>query len=98
MARKHVWYYLKDEDGEPIEGASINLYFNDTTTEATIYGSRSTSAALDQSTIVTDSNGYFEFYIGDQFEDSPAVGYSPDQIFHLQWSIYTFADTALFAC
>ena len=86
MARKHIWFYLKDEDGNPIEGASINLYLKDTTTEATVYESRTASAAFAQSNILSDEDGYFEFYIGDQFEDLPSVGYNANQIFELHWA------------
>ena len=86
MGRKHIWYFLKDEEGEPIESADINLYLTGTLTEATVYDSVSTSAAIDQSTILSDADGYFSFFIGDQFEDSPNIGYGPLQNFDLAWS------------
>jgi hypothetical protein len=86
MGRKHIWYYLKDEEGQPINGADINFYFTGGTTEAIIYDSRSTSASVPQSSIVSDPNGYFEFWVGDQFESPPACGYSPDQHFDLVWT------------
>ena len=85
MSRKHIWYYLKDEEGEPIEGAGINLYLTGTPAEATVYESRTASAAYDQSNILSDDDGYFEFYIGDQFEELPLIGYNPNQFFDLVW-------------
>lgn len=85
MGRKHIWYNLKDEEGQPINEANINLYLTGTATEATIYNSVSTSAGLDQP-VISDSDGFFEFYLGDQFEDLPNIGYSPTQYFDLVWS------------
>ena len=85
MGRKHIWYFLKDEEGEPIENGAINLYLTGTLTEATVYNSATASGAIDQSTIITDSEGFFEFYLGDQFEDLPLIGYQPTQNFDLAW-------------
>jgi hypothetical protein len=86
MARKHIWYFLKDEEGVPINEAQINIYLTGTTTEATIYDSYTTSAAIAQTDIISNPIGYFDFYIGDQFEESPNIGYTPDQYFDLVWT------------
>jgi hypothetical protein len=85
MGRLHHWYYLKGREGRPIVNANLNLYIADTKTEATVYESTAASAAIDQSTWLTGTSGFFEFYIGDQFEEI-YTGYSPSIEFDLQWS------------
>lgn len=89
MSRKKFWAYLKNEQGQPIPSASITFKLDDTGSLATIY-STSVSAAndeIDQSTLTTDVSGFFEFYIGDVYEQGTnRVGYDPDQQFRLEWS------------
>ncbi|MHA2030694.1 MAG: hypothetical protein ACW99Q_15015 [Candidatus Kariarchaeaceae archaeon] len=88
MSRIHFWQFLKDDQGRPIPSADLKLYLANTSTEATIYGSRAASATdpIDQSTWQTSPSGFFEFYIGDEFEASPNIGYSHLQKFDFQWS------------
>lgn len=92
MGRIHHWYYLKDKQGRPIVNANLKLYLEGTKTEATIYNSTASSASaiIDQSTWMSGPSGFFDFYIGDQFETDPlsvgATGYNPNQHFDLQWA------------
>jgi hypothetical protein len=90
MTKLHHWFLLKDKEGRPINNASINLYLAETYDEATVYSSTDPSASslIDQSTWITGASGYFDFYIGDQFEsaDTGYVGYDPDQLFDLYWA------------
>jgi len=86
MARVHYWHYIVDEEGRPLENCDIRFYLQDNqTTEAKIFThpslgiSTTTSSAL----IKTDGNGFFEFWIGDEFETN---GYSASQKFYLTWS------------
>ena len=85
MGRVHHWYYLKDKEGRPIVNANINLYLSGTTSAATVYPGPAASAAIDQSLWTTGTSGFFNFYVGDQFEEL-YVGYEPDQEFDLQWA------------
>jgi hypothetical protein len=86
MARIHYWQYIVDEEGRPLEGVNVLFYLNDNPTqEADIF----THPALGASTytssagIKTDGNGFFEFWIGDEFET--LAGYSAVQKFRLTW-------------
>lgn len=98
MSRRHHWFQLRDENGIPISDANIHLYLKDTETEASIY---STSVALsagdliEQNTFSTNSSGWFDFYIGDEWEESPSVGYEADQWFDLEWTGYIFGENLI---
>lgn len=86
MARYHYWQYVVDEDGRPLEGVNIRIYLNDNpNTEADIFthpylGSPTKSSITD---LESDGNGYFEFWVGDEFET--LGGYSSTQKFRLTW-------------
>lgn len=88
MSRKKFWAYLKNEQGQPIPSASITFKLDDTGALAKLY-STSVSAAndsIDQSTLTTDVSGFFEFFVGDVYEQGTnRVGYDPDQTFRLEW-------------
>jgi hypothetical protein len=86
MGRKHIYYFLKNEEGEPIEGAEISLKLTGTLQNATIYANQTVSAGINPSGgLVTNSDGFFDFWIGDQFETT-YVGYEPSQYFDLYWA------------
>lgn len=85
MGRFHHWYFLKDKEGRPILDAGLNLYLTTTKTEAVVYNSAAASASIDQSTWVTGASGFFNFFIGDQFEIL-YTGYEPTQEFDLSWA------------
>ena len=84
-SRIHFWHYVLNEDGQPIQNAEIRFYLNDDpTTEAYIFknditGSKTTCSISD---IKTDNDGFFEFWIGSEWEDG---GYSHTQEFRLEW-------------
>jgi hypothetical protein len=90
MPRIHQWGYLKDDQGIPLIGADLNLYLTGTQDEATLYTTTASAASaadvLNQSTWATGASGFFEFWIGDQFEKAPSIGYNPLQYFDLVWS------------
>ena len=67
MAKVRQWLYLKDEEGVPIEDAYLHLYLNGTETQATIF-SDSIGTSLDQSTWTTGTSGFFDFYIGNEWD------------------------------
>lgn len=82
--RVHFWHYVLNSGGEPIENAEIRLYLNDNpTTEANIFVNElsAVSTTCSQADIKTNSNGYFEFWLGGEFDD----GYSHTQEFRLEW-------------
>lgn len=86
MARVHVWQYLLNEEGQPVENASIGLSLAGTSTSAYIflseYGGTATTTTLDSPTVTTNSEGYFEFWMAGVSETG---GYSSDQKFKLEW-------------
>lgn len=87
MARIHYWQYIVDDQGRPLQDVNVRLYLSDNPTqEADIFthqalGAPTTSSVAD---IQTDGNGFFEFWIGDEFEN--IGGYVSTQKFKLTWS------------
>ena len=87
MARIHYWQYIVDDQGRPLQDVNIRLYLSDNPTqEADIFthqalGAPTTSSIAD---VQTDGNGFFEFWIGDEFEN--IGGYVSTQKFKLTWS------------
>jgi len=86
MARIKYWQFVVDEEGRPIGNASIKFYLTNTVVLADIFlhATAGTTTDTDTTAITTDSNGFFEFYIGDEWESSG--GYSSEQKFKLVWS------------
>ena len=80
------WLYLKDEEGIPLEDAYLHLYLTGTKTPATIF-SDSVGTSLDQSTWTTGTSGFFNFYIGNEWD---ILGYNASQFFDLAWSLAPF--------
>lgn len=85
------WNFLRTTSGEPVESAKIDVYVyplvGGAATYAYIYltidGSRTTT---DLSSLLTDSNGYFEFYVADLEEDA-TYGYDFTNQFKITWSL-----------
>jgi hypothetical protein len=86
MARIKYWQFIVDEEGRPIENASIKFYLTNTVVPAEIFlhPTAGTTTTTTITAITTDSNGFFEFYIGDEWESSG--GYSSEQKFKIVWS------------
>ena len=90
--KAHFWQYLIDTKGKPIKNANIYVYLAKTEIPAWYYdgeaGNRSYQSfnTKDKSgtvkVIKTNSNGYFEFWIGDATEVN---GYSASQKFRIVW-------------
>lgn len=84
MARKHWWSFLVNEEGQPINNASVSIFLAGSTTSATVYldefSSESKSTAPQ---VTTNSNGYFEFWLPDP---SSSNGYSATQKFKIEWN------------
>jgi hypothetical protein len=81
--RGHFWQFLTNEEGQPIPGASINVYLTSSTVPAWVYLQESGGSPTDtlpQTT--TDDDGYFEFWIGNPTE---LHGYESVQKFAVQW-------------
>ena len=86
MSRIHYWQYIVDEEGRPLENVDIRFYLSDNPTEeADIFTHASLGAPTSTSdaNIKTDGNGFFEFWIGDEFEN--VGGYVSTQKFKLTW-------------
>ena len=86
MSRKHIWYFLRDQNGRAIRGADLRLYLAGTKNLATVYAIPVSGSddEIDQSTWTTDTSGFFEFFIGD-FTETTKVGYTAAQLFDIQW-------------
>jgi len=89
MSRYHVWAFLVNEAGEPIENAEITIKLAGTEELASVYydefGSANSTTTPGLSAgpqLSTLSNGYYEFWIGDTSE---TYGYRNDQKFKLEW-------------
>jgi len=86
MARVKFWHYVLDEEGRPVEDADIKFYLANTVVPAEIFlhPTAGTTTTTDSTVLQTDGNGYFEFYIGDEWETNG--GYTASQKFKLVWS------------
>ncbi len=84
MARQHFWYYITNEEGQPVNGADISLYFAGTTTPMYVYLQESGGSATNTIPQVTsNSEGFFEFWIADSSEIN---GYVSGSKFSMVWS------------
>ena len=86
MARLHFWQWIVDDEGRPLKNVIIRFYLADQLyQEAEIYTHPSLGAATTSSVaaITTDANGFFEFWVGDEFESNG--GYEATQKFQLTW-------------
>lgn len=84
MARIKWFSYLLNDEGQPIEGASISIYLAGTTTAVTIYTSESEVGTISSAPhLVTNEDGYFEFWVGDS---SDINGYASTQKFKIAFT------------
>ena len=86
MARIGYWQYIVDEEGRPLENVEIRFYLNDNPSqEAEIFINSATgsSTTTSEADIKTDGNGFFQFWVGDEFE--ALGGYVSTQKFRLVW-------------
>jgi len=93
MARVHVWQFLLTDVGTPIADANIYIYQAGTLIAANVYlaetGGSTVTSVEGGVNVTTDSNGKFEFWIGDAWETG---GYSPNQKFKIAWYKIGIAD------
>ncbi len=83
MARIHFWSYMLNEEGQPLQGADVTVMLAGTIVPADIYLQEAGGASTDVAPqLVTNSEGYFEFWIGDVSE---IAGYATPQKFKLVW-------------
>jgi hypothetical protein len=86
MSRYQYWQYIVDEEGRPLEGVNIRFYLSDDpNTEADIFLSPTLGAPTKSSIadIESDGDGFFEFWVGDEFET--VGGYVSSQRFRITW-------------
>ncbi len=86
MARIKYWQYVVDEEGRPLENVNIRWYLTDNPAEeAEIFTDPSLGAptTTSEANIKTDGDGFFSFYVGDEFE--ALGGYTATQQFKLTW-------------
>jgi len=85
------YQYLLNSHGEPVPNARIQVYAyplaGGSPEYANIYTSLTGSPTTSYDTaILTDSNGYFEFYVADLEEGGSVYGYEYQRLFKLTWS------------
>jgi len=84
-SRTYFWHYIVNEEGQPIQNAEVRLYLDDDPTiEATIFLTEVSilSTTCSVADIKTDNDGFFAFWLGNEFEDG---GHSLRQEFRLEW-------------
>jgi len=83
MARVHYWQFLIDEEGRPIEGADVYVLLANSDEGAFIYKDEISGEAVSSlPQLKTNTEGFFEFWIGDLSEIN---GYNSTQKFKLYW-------------
>ncbi len=84
MARQHFFYYITNENGNPVNAADITLYFAGTTTPMYVYLQETGGAATNTIPQVTsNTEGYYEFWIADSSEIN---GYVSGSKFSMAWA------------
>lgn len=85
MARIHYWQYLVDRQGRPLKDAQVRVYLAGTSIEADIYLNATFGLSTKSSSedLKTDKFGFYQFWIGDEFEIEG--GYDVDQQFKIVW-------------
>jgi hypothetical protein len=86
MARVHYWQYIVDSEGRPMENITVRFYLNDNPAEEAeifTHPSIGTPVTSTESDLKTNGNGYFEFWVGDEFET--LGGYVSTQKFRITW-------------
>ncbi|MFA5025016.1 MAG: hypothetical protein WC503_00715 [Candidatus Shapirobacteria bacterium] len=83
--------YLLNYRGEPVSGAIIHVYAyplaGGSATYANIYITQAGSPTTSYATpIITDANGYFEFFVADLEEGGSTYGYEYQRLFKITWS------------
>ncbi len=82
MAKAHYWNYLKDIEGKSVESATITIYNAGTSAQSYIFEDEDDTIASNTVTLTTDSDGFFEFWIGDRREIN---GYPVGSKFKITW-------------
>ena len=83
MARIHFWSYLLNEEGQPLQNADVTIFLAGTEVPADVYLQEAGGTFTDDDPqLTTNSEGYFEFWIGDVNE---VAGYATPQKFKLSW-------------
>lgn len=85
MARAHYFQYLTNTEGQPVVAANISIYNAGGEGSASAYVFSSETGGDPSNTVpqvVTDSTGFFEFWIADHTEE---YGYAPGSKFKIVW-------------
>jgi len=84
MSKIKFYSYLLNEEGQAIPGADITICLAETDDPAMIYlGETSNTPNTDDPQLITNQDGYFEFWLGDSSDPN---GYSAFQKFKIKWS------------
>jgi hypothetical protein len=85
MAFAHYWQYIRNSEGQPINGVNISVYEAGTNTPVYVYDAESGGTATNTAPQVTsDANGFFEFWIADHYETN---GYASNIKFKIAWDL-----------
>lgn len=93
MSRAHFWQYLTNTEGQPVVAANISVYNagGEGSAVAYIFSSESggdpinldEDGVLTVPQLVTDSTGFFEFWVADHYEE---YGYAAGSKFKIVWN------------
>ena len=83
--RRHYYSWVCNDEGQPIANVNITITLAGTST-ATYIHTQSTGGTASNTTpqVITDANGYFEFWIADYTETH---GYASGQKFKIAWEL-----------
>lgn len=83
MARIHYYSFITNDEGQPIPLVEVSIFLAGTTTAAKIFNHPLSGTSDDTvPQLITNTLGYFEFWIGDTAETD---GYENTQKFKIYW-------------
>ena len=83
--RRHYYSWICNDEGQPISGVNITITQSDSSADAYVYTLSSGGTPSNTTPqLVTDVNGYFEFWIADITE---LHGYASGEKFDIAWEL-----------
>lgn len=84
MARAHYFWYITNEEGQPVNAADVKVYIAGTTDPVKVFLQETSITSIQTLPQVTsDINGFFQFWIADEREIN---GYDASTKFTIKWS------------
>lgn len=94
MAKKHIWYFIADEEGRPVPNADITVQLAGSINAAYIFATSSSTLPISNvPQLKSGDDGKFEFWI--ENDTSDLYGYDNTQKFKLSWSGTDISDAEI---